>query len=65
MRKNSRENDNLVAFPSDEFAPVGTVLDPLPEEEAGAPVGDAVGEVALQRLIGGVWTLHALGSAKA
>lgn len=46
-------------FPADELPSIdGTVLDPLPEgvvfEDSVDPAGEAAGDAALQRLIGGV-----------
>lgn len=66
-RKKSRDIVNFVEFASDVPLSVdGTVLDPVPAEgEFGVPAGESVGEEALQRLIEGVWTLQALGRARA
>lgn len=62
-RKKSRDIVNFVEFASD--VPL-SVLDPVPAEgEFVVPAGESVGEEALQRLIEGVWTLQALGRARA
>lgn len=72
-RKIRRESDNLLVLPSDEPSSCvdGTVLDPPPVgimlPDSGDPTGESAGagEAALQLLMGGVWTLHEPGKAKA
>lgn len=68
-RLNSIETANLLEFASEEPLPEdGTVFDPLPGSvlgELGVEPGEPDGEAALHRLTGGVWTLQAVGKARA